>query len=262
MALRSAWCATTHPTNHLTTAQTAPSLKESAKLIKRTPADGNTASRVGKEVPPPSPPAAAMVLATPTQAGSGGSASTPGAFMAATEPDTYDSGNEFNYKGKYKGKVYQANNANSKSNVSLYPRASHATTEDPVPNSTSADNPDLSILSPSTSCRRSTSIHPKGVKTIQLPKLILPLLNSPPAHLTAFAFLKSWPATSLLVTDTGAMDHMIPHKSAFISYKPTTGRRVCMGSNLFAPILGTGSAIISINGKCILIRDCLHVPAL
>ncbi len=55
---------------------------------------------------------------------------------------------------------------------------------------------------------------------------------------------------------------MIPHKSAFISYKPATCRRVHMGNNLFAPILGTGSAIISINGKLILICDCLHVPAL
>jgi hypothetical protein len=148
----------------------------------------------------------------------------------------------------------------SKANVSIYPRASHTTTEDPVPHSTSAANPDLSILSPSTSCRRSTSIDPKGVKTIQLPKLVLALLNNPSAHLTAL--LKSQPAKSLLVADTGATDLMIPHKLAFISYKPATGRRVHMGNNSFAPILGTGSAIISINGKRILICDCLHIPAL
>jgi hypothetical protein len=97
---------------------------------------------------------------------------------------------------------------------------------------------------------------------IQLPKLVLALLANPPAQSTAFAFLKSRPASSLLVADTGATDHMIPHKLAFISYKPVTGCHVCMGNNLFAPILGTGSAIISINGKLILIRDCLHVPAL
>jgi hypothetical protein len=35
-----------------------------------------------------------------------------------------------------------------------------------------------------------------------------------------------------------------------------------MGYNLFAPILRTGSTIISLNGKRILIRDCFHVPAL
>jgi hypothetical protein len=35
-----------------------------------------------------------------------------------------------------------------------------------------------------------------------------------------------------------------------------------MGNNSFALILGTGLAIISLNGKIILIQDCLHVPAL
>jgi hypothetical protein len=55
---------------------------------------------------------------------------------------------------------------------------------------------------------------------------------------------------------------MIPDKSAFISYRPCSGRQVCMGNNLFAPILGSGSAIISLNGKKILIRGCLHVPAM
>jgi hypothetical protein len=35
-----------------------------------------------------------------------------------------------------------------------------------------------------------------------------------------------------------------------------------MGNNSFAPILGYGTAIISLNGKKILIRDCLHVPDL
>jgi hypothetical protein len=222
------------------------------KIVKRTPPDGDVASRVGKVVPPTSTHAAPPVPATPMKAGSGGSASTPGAFMAATNPETYDSGDEYDYEGKYEGKLFKANSANPKSNVSLYLNASHA----------SAGNPDLSTLSPPTSCRRSTSIDPKGVKTIQLPKLVLALLANPPAQSTAFAFLKSRPVSRLLVADTGATNHMIPHKLAFISYKPIAGRRVCMGNNSFAPILGNGSAIISINGKLILIRDCLHVPAL
>jgi hypothetical protein len=55
---------------------------------------------------------------------------------------------------------------------------------------------------------------------------------------------------------------MLPDKSAFISYYPVSGRRVIMGNNSFAPILGHGTAVISLNGKKILIRDCLHVPDL
>jgi hypothetical protein len=217
------------------------------KLVKHTPADGGAASCVGKEAPPPGKPAAAPVPAPPMEAGSGGSVSTPGAFPAITELDTYDSGYKFDYKGKYEGKVYQDNSANPQSNVSLYPSTSHAITKDPISDSTSADNPDLGILSPSTICHHSTSIDLKGFKTIQLPKLVLVLLNNPPGHLTAFAFLKSWPATSLLVVDTGTTNHIILHKSAFISYKPANGRHIRMGNNLFAPILGTSSAIISIN---------------
>ncbi len=232
------------------------------KLVKRTPADGDAASQVGKVVPPTSTHAAPPVPATPTEASSRGSAFIPGAFTAATDPETYDSGDKYDYKGKYKGKLFKANSANSKSNVSLYPSASHATADDPISCSTSAGDPDLSTLSPPTSCRCSTSIDPKGVKTIQLPKLVLALLANPPAQSTAFAFLKSRPASSLLVVDTGATSHMIPHKLAFISYKPITGHRVRMRNNLFVPILGTSSAIISINGKLILIRDCLHSPAL
>ena len=35
-----------------------------------------------------------------------------------------------------------------------------------------------------------------------------------------------------------------------------------MGNNSFAPIAGYGTTIISLNGKRILIHDCLHVPDL
>jgi hypothetical protein len=63
---------------------------------------------------------------------------------------------------------------------------------------------------------------------------------------------------SLLVADTGATDHMLPNKSAFISYYPISGRHVRMGNNSFAPIVGHGTVVITLNGKKILIRKCLH----
>ncbi len=49
------------------------------------------------------------------------------------------------------------------------------------------------------------------------------------------------------VTDSGATDHMFPDKSAFISYKIVTNLQVCMGNNSFLPVLGRGSAVISLN---------------
>jgi len=66
----------------------------------------------------------------------------------------------------------------------------------------------------------------------------------------------------LVVADTGATDHMVPDRSAFISYKAIQNLRVRMGNNFFAPVLGRGTAIILLNGQRILIRHVLHVPAL
>ena len=140
-------------------------------------------------------------------------------------------------------------NGKPKSNISVYPNASHATAE-PL---------DTSSESTTNCCHTASSIDPQGVQTTPLPKHDIALLWNLPTHSTA---LVPGEAHSLLVADTGATDHMILDKSVFISYRPVSGHGVRMGNNSFAPILGSGSAIIAINGKRILIRECLHVPAL
>ena len=66
----------------------------------------------------------------------------------------------------------------------------------------------------------------------------------------------------LVVADTGATDHMLPDRSAFISYKSVHHLCVWMGNNSYAPVLGWGTAIVSLNGQRLLIRNVLHVPAL
>ena len=55
---------------------------------------------------------------------------------------------------------------------------------------------------------------------------------------------------------------MLPDRLAFISYKSVRSLRVRMGNNSYAPVLGRGTAIVSLNGKRLLIRNVLHVPAL
>jgi hypothetical protein len=132
----------------------------------------------------------------------------------------------------------------------MYPCALHV----------SANNMSPNFHPTATSCRHSTSINIRGACTIQLPKTHL----SPPQQSSGALYCtdKLRPCPSLLVANTGATDHMIPDKSAFISYHPVTGRHIRMGNNSFAPILGTGLAIISLKGKRILIQDCLHVSAL
>jgi hypothetical protein len=82
------------------------------------------------------------------------------------------------------------------------------------------------------------------------------------------SLLKAIPTTNggtpfcLVVADTGAMDHMVPDRSAFISYKSVHCLQVRMGNNSFALVLGCGTAIISLNGQRLLIRHVLHVPEL
>ena len=66
----------------------------------------------------------------------------------------------------------------------------------------------------------------------------------------------------LLVADTVATDNMLPDRSAFISYKLVWNLWAQMGNNSYAPVLGQGTTIISINGQHLLIQNVLHVPAL
>jgi hypothetical protein len=122
--------------------------------------------------------------------------------------------------------------------------------------------PHCSFASLVVSPHRPPPTDPKGVQTVCLPKIVLALLNNHLAHSISFLDARTCPHTSLLVADTGATHHMIPNKSSFISYYPVSGRCVCMGNNSFAPILGHGSAIISLNRKLILIWHCLHVSDL
>jgi hypothetical protein len=64
------------------------------------------------------------------------------------------------------------------------------------------------------------------------------------------------------VADTGATDHMVPDKSCFISYKSVSGLSVRMGNNSYVPVLGRGTAIFALSGKCLLVRNKLHIPGL
>jgi hypothetical protein len=66
----------------------------------------------------------------------------------------------------------------------------------------------------------------------------------------------------LVVADTGATDHMLPDRSAFISYKSVWHLCVWMGNNSYAWVLGQGTAIVFLNGQHFQIWNVLHVPAL
>jgi hypothetical protein len=220
----------------------------------------DTASRVASttspapaqgENPPPAP-------AQPTDSHSS-SASIPGAITASTEQGSYDSGDEFDYEGKAEGMMYgSAGNSNA---GYAYSHASCCNVTIDHPSRTdghlSGDTRTTDLRHPSTASRLTRE--PQGINTIYHPKTVLTLLNNPPFPSTVHFQGSTNKRMSLLVADMGATNHMLPDKSAFILYYPVSGRRVRMGNSSFAPIVGHGTVVITLNGKKILIRECLHV---
>ena len=95
---------------------------------------------------------------------------------------------------------------------------------------------------------------PLSYDIILPPGLMLALLKAiSPEDLVA--------ALCLVMVDIGRTDHiMVPDCSVFISYKSVCHLHVWMGDNSYAPILGHCTAIISLNGQCLLICNVLHVP--
>ncbi len=166
-----------------------------------------------------------------------------------TEPESYYSGDNFDCNGKYEGKVY---NSSTKPNLAtyLYP---------PVPAFLCLQvsiAQDGNTAPPPTMRNHSTNALPRNsvvIFTISLPKHAMMLLQDPPAHSIAMPSINGQCASCLLFANTGATNHMMPDKLAFISYCPTANCCVPMGNNSFAPILGMGSALIAVNRKRILI---------
>jgi hypothetical protein len=64
------------------------------------------------------------------------------------------------------------------------------------------------------------------------------------------------------MADTGATNHMLPKKAAFISYKLVSNLHLRMGNNSFLPVLGPGTAVISLNDQRVLIQNAFHVSGL
>ena len=114
--------------------------------------------------------------------------------------------------------------------------------------------------SPPPSASMTTSSRGGGGPTIRLPPSLVKALTSPPAHAIPH---DSRRVTEMVVAvvDTGATQHMIPDRSAFVSYH-RSDKRVRMASDTYAPVRGEGTALISLNGRMVLIRDVLHVPDL
>jgi hypothetical protein len=85
-------------------------------------------------------------------------------------------------------------------------------------------------------------------------------LQNSPAYSFAIPSPRDRCPLRLQVADTSATDHILPDKEAFISYHLVANCHIRMSNYSFAPILGTGSAVIDVNSKWILIQDAFMFP--
>jgi hypothetical protein len=245
---------TARNTNHKT--KDCPILKKlDMKLDKCTDANNwEAASRVALEMPALAPaPASNVSLASDAIVGS---SSVPGGFSAAAKGDAFDSRDEYEYEQKLLGAFYSCS-TNCNNTRALYvgsePNCRHASAKE-----ISSDTAPSSDIH--TSSR--TSSDPQGVNTIYLHKSVLNFLQNPSAQSRHTNIGLKGTSTMLVVADTGATNHMLPNKTAFILYTPVSGQCVRIGNNSFTSIAGKGTAIILLNSKKILICNCLHVPDL
>ena len=176
--------------------------------------------------------------------------------MASVAVNDFDSDEEFRWADDESGLDYSPSvgSASRKSNtrVAPYPSCNHVSV---ISNSSSTAS--LGFVQPSAAVSCSSSS--------------MTCSDSPPSISTALQSILSRLYDSLIspnssrrlaVADSGATDHMLPDKSAFISYKSTSHLKVRMGNNSYLPVIGRGSAIISLNGQRVLMRNALHFRGL
>ena len=144
------------------------------------------------------------------------------------ETTYYDSGDEFDYEGKLDGAMYVGNSKHT-SFAYLPASCSHTSlvhTPTNLPDQPLGGFVQNKMGGPHISNNLSvsrTARYPQGVNTVYLPKTVLSLLANPPTQSIAHTQRLSSTPTFLVVADTGATDHMLPDKSAFISYYRVTG---------------------------------------
>ncbi len=164
------------------------------KLVKRL-SNTNAVSCVGsdgKTTPAVQPPAPAPA---PMSSDSSGLGSTPGSITVATDLLNYNLGDNFDYKGKYKGKVYDAStNPNPATYLYLLVPAFLCLQVSTAQDGNTALPPTMRNLSTNILPR-----NPMGVLTISLPKHVMVLLQDPPAHSIAMPSINGQCASCLLV---------------------------------------------------------------
>jgi hypothetical protein len=209
--------------------------------------------------PAPAPAASAPAGATPSPGGcvatadfppSGGSTgvSTASSGLMAHALDVledFDSDDNFCWDGDESGADYVNHSRKSNKSTALYPLCCSLAVF-PLPHVNPFDLPKVtlnSITRPSSSPTDSPTTN--GI--INLLRHLRQLIQW-----VSHASIGGLPSKHFDMADTGATDHMLPKKAAFISCKLFSNLQMHMGNNFFLPV------VISLNGQCVLIRNALH----
>jgi hypothetical protein len=203
----------------------------------------------------PSPGGHSTVADRALASGLSGSSDVPSGLSATVADEEYNLGDDFCWEGNEYGVGLTGPSAvghNSNNNIALYPSCLHAVVEATPYFLVSQDFP---LMCPE-------NCMPSLPSVSLLRCLILShTLSSIIACMSAASIIPG-SGRCFTVADSGATDHILSDKSAFISYKLVTNLQVRMGNNFYLHVLGQGSAILSLNSQCILVRNALHVPGL
>jgi hypothetical protein len=193
----------------------------------------------------------------PPSAGLTGSATTPSglAAHALDVSEDFDSDDNFRWDGDESGVDYVDHSRKSNKSTALYISCCSVTVS-PLPHV----NPfELPKATPNSMTRPSS--YPTDAPTTDgITNLLhcLCQLIQRVSHTSIRCLLSK----RFAVADTGATGHMLPKKTTFISYKLVSNLQVRIDNNSFLPVLGRGTATISLNSQCVLIRNALHILGL
>ena len=173
--------------------------------------------------PPATPPAAAPA-AVPPPAPASGSPSAPAGLTAMVEEGDESSTDSFCWDGDDDGVGFNPNGS-----VSMYPPFTvnplRPSPPSPTPSTPSCSRVSLESALPGASYGR--SLHQSSLPDADplLGNIILPpgLVSALHRAISPEEFVEG---LGLVVADTGATDHMVPNRSAFISYKAIRNLRV------------------------------------
>jgi hypothetical protein len=205
----------------------------------------------------PSPGARMATANLPPSGGLTEKAATPSGLTAhaLNVLEDFDLDDDFCWDGDETGTDYVAHSHKSNNSTALYPLC-YSVAVHPHP----CVNPfELPMATPTSFIKPSSS--PTDAPTIDgiitMSRHLHQLIQR-----VSHASISGLPSKRFSVADTSATNHMLPKKAAFILYKFVSNLQVHMGNNSFLLVLGCDTAVISLNGQRVLIRNALHVPGL